>query len=686
MAARCFFICLLTACKKMALPLPVPRLLLLLLVCLGGTHAGQPPQVGHHAGAPPVATAGCKLVPGRDYSDAAGPQLNSSSAPHCCSLCARDPSCAVAVYKLSNKQCYTKLGANLPIDRGLASGIVGCLPECTAGRVIPHSDRASAATQCTGALGDACAFKCDAGFWPVGTHVCQTYAVDGKVVINASFFGGRCDRLCGGPAASRCPIKGEVPIRSNITDSTSPCLKTVCMPTDEALKNVGKGAYKIWQIARNPQTGCIRDHVELGAAAQPDCPGWIGGTGLQLIFECVAVEMGWTTKEEAQAKVIHTLRGLNGELPGYTMARNPHGFFSVFFNQSTGEYLGRPGARTYTPMDSGFMMGGVLFAMSYFNDTDNGSSSTDTIVTLADKLWRSTRFDSVLCDRSGLVDSRGTGVPMLQGENASICSATQFPQADGFYEYSEETYAVWYAYVQACGSSDNQTHEGCKDKAIEAMWKAWQGRRTKPNHNYDGHPLLSLWSGYFFQFPYYTVAPVNTDPTYAKLFEQSWLADWAYYNNTAHAVRGRYGLGAGPSPAWCSGGGSYIADRIGQQGTLATGMSQCRIYSPYITAGYLPAAPELITRHLLELLADGEAVFSVPGSPHHVLWRRSTLDIGWNNNNNESTTPVEITMVDVSSLLFGLSTLWLDESFYQRYTNHGWWKNGRLNNAETDDA
>ena len=154
----------------------------------------------------------------------------------------------------------------------------------------------------------------------------------------------------------------------------------------------------------------------------------------------------------------------------------------------------------------------------------------------------------------------------------------------------------------------------------------------------------------------------------------------AYYNITANAGgRGRYGLGAGPSPAWCSGGASYIADRIGQQGTLATGMSQCRIYSPYITAGYLPAAPEAITQHLLQLLADGDAVFSVPGTPYHVLWRRSLLDPGWNNNNNETTTPVEITMVDVSSLLFGLSTLWLDDGFYQKHTNHGWWKNsGRL--------
>lgn len=94
------------------------------------------------------------------------------------------------------------------------------------------------------------------------------------------------------------------------------------MSADDALKNVGRGAYELWQQARDTQTGALRDHVEIGAAAQPDCPGWIGGTGLQLLFECVAVEMGWTTKEEAQLKVIQTLRGLNGRLPGYVMVRD----------------------------------------------------------------------------------------------------------------------------------------------------------------------------------------------------------------------------------------------------------------------------------------------------------------------------------------------------------------------------
>jgi hypothetical protein len=226
--------------------------------------------------------------------------------------------------------------------------------QCSGGRVIPHSNRATVANQCAGALGVRCPFTCDDGFWPVGEHVCQTYRVDGSVVINASFFGGtpafqtihclccnnavedtsrgrcgfrstfgirncwepcqnrpsvilvvvccksavvarklcedsehskdppcitfyfplfthftffpyppyypcsrspaplpspsrahtpahlpvatagRCDRLCEGSAAASCSAKEEVPIRTNITDTTTgaPCLRTVCMPAE----------------------------------------------------------------------------------------------------------------------------------------------------------------------------------------------------------------------------------------------------------------------------------------------------------------------------------------------------------------------------------------------------------------------------------------------------------------------
>eukprot|EP01049_Picozoa_sp_SAG25_P021595 SAG25_NODE_8107_length_440_cov_0.604106_1_plen_95_part_00 len=44
----------------------------------------------------------------------------------------------------SYASCLYKLGANLPIDRGAGSGIVGCLPECTGGRVLPCGEQLAA--------------------------------------------------------------------------------------------------------------------------------------------------------------------------------------------------------------------------------------------------------------------------------------------------------------------------------------------------------------------------------------------------------------------------------------------------------------------------------------------------------------------------------------------------------------
>ena len=190
------------------------------------------------------------------------------------------------------------------------------------------------------------------------------------------------------------------------------------------------------------------------------------------------------------------------------------------------------------------------------------------------------------------------------------------------------------------------------------MWARWQGRRLQPNHQFEGHPLLTMWAGYVLQLPFYTMHPFNSDKTYLRLFRESWLADWAWYNSSARhmGAGGRYGLGAGDTPKWCSAGSGYLADRIDQ------GTSDCRIYSPYILAGYLPASPQLIRAQLLELLRTGEAVKRVPGTPHHILWRKAALDPGWQGGS--------ITMVDFSSELFGLATLWLGAEFFVNNTDH----------------
>ena len=80
---------------------------------------------------------------------------------------------------------------HMPLQQPIQQPLTAEAEKCTGGRRIPHSNRNASTNQCNGADGDACAFKCDPGFWPVGTHVCQTYAVDGKVVINNTFFGGQ---------------------------------------------------------------------------------------------------------------------------------------------------------------------------------------------------------------------------------------------------------------------------------------------------------------------------------------------------------------------------------------------------------------------------------------------------------------------------------------------------------------
>jgi len=224
------------------------------------------------------------------------------------------------------------------------------------------------------------------------------------------------------------------------------------------------------------------------------------------------------------------------------------------------------------------------------------------------------------------------------------CTNPQFPRSDGYYEFNEEHYTYWFAYLASP-----------QNKAIQTMWTRWQGRREHPDHEYAGHKLLSMWSGYIVHLPFYATQSFNSDATYNALLKSHWLADWAFYNDTTYAgERGRYGLGAGTSPKWCTEGKGYIADRIG-------GGSHCRIISPYILAGYMPVAPELIQTQLLELLADGETVYQVPNSAYSVLWRKSMLDVNWEGGYG-------ITMVDFSSELFGLSTVWLGADFYHKHS------------------
>lgn len=66
-------------------------------------------------------------------------------------------------------------------------------------------------------------------------------------------------------------------------------------------------------------------------------------------MECVATEMGWISRAEAQSRVLLSLRALAGELPGFTLARQKkHGWIPTFFNASTGAFFQTHGSIFFT--------------------------------------------------------------------------------------------------------------------------------------------------------------------------------------------------------------------------------------------------------------------------------------------------------------------------------------------------
>lgn len=541
---------------------------------------------------------------------------------------------------------------------------------------IPNSNRDTSLTACRGPNGTECEYECATGYHKIGRHVCQTYTLEGDTIptIDHRFFGGRCVRLCS--KLSCAP--DEVPIRTNSSDASGPCLKTACFSKDDAFKNLARSNYEIWRTARDVRTGMYRNVVDVVYGSPVDARACGEVTGIGVAMESLAHAQGFINLTEAQDRVMLTLRAYDGQVPGYTSPKNALGWLPTYSLIATGKMLGTE----WSAITTGWWALGLLFAKRYFERADPGSESTKLISTLVDKLVSSVKWESMLCtdpkmgpQGTGRIDPQGTGISVLFYNDTTTCrvlnAGAAAPQADGYYEFNGEYFPqVWVAYLQICGSFP----EGqCPNKPIENMWKAWNGRRFHPQFEYQGHKLLTMYAAYHVQLPFYLMHAVNSDPEYQKLIHSHWLADMAFYNSSAYYAgeRGRYGMGAGPVDSWCVKTGwtqchdthepaiCYLMDGLLYN---APGQQHCRTYSPYHVVGYLPTATDTIVPHVLDLLADGDAVLPV-GETYNVLWRKSLVDPSY-------VQGFGITNIDFASETFGLAAHSLGMDFFEYMTDH----------------
>eukprot|EP00439_Symbiodinium_sp_Y106_P038180 s3316_g4.t1 len=537
---------------------------------------------------------------------------------------------------------------------------------CLAGQEIPFSDRKPGNECVASKLGDECSYQCNEGYIAVGRHVCQTIVIQNKVWKDKSFFGGNCWRLCAATSGP-CPA-GQVPLRVNTTDDLGPCMQTLCKTEDDAFKNLARGNYEVWRRSRNDYSGCYTDHIDLDTGKAK--LGSSDTTGMGIIMECIAHSMGWISDQDLLERVNLTLSSYANIPPpakagmSWNFTRGPKGWVPRYFQESTGALLAEAGDKVdgvWSVMSTGLFYVGVMFVQTYvLNHWVRRSDTTGMIARLTEKLMDMVDWHSMLCLQAfaspDVVEGyNGTGIPMLMNNNG-LCTGISWPEADGYYPFTEEIAAAWLADRIVCG---HRGQENCSMPAIHTMWNKVVGRALHPNLQMFGHPLLSDWSSYVVQIPYYTTHPVNSFPAFQKLFKDGWLADWADYNSSVfYGGSDRYGMGAGPDIMWCS-GKEYNADMY----TNNTAKGDCRTWSPEAVAGWLPASPEVIKGHLLSMMANGESVLPVPGTDYHILWRKAMVDPGKNWSSY-------VTLIDLSTELLGLSTIWLGAEWYRNNTNH----------------
>ncbi|GAB2574975.1 hypothetical protein [Gracilibacillus alcaliphilus] len=384
-------------------------------------------------------------------------------------------------------------------------------------------------------------------------------------------------------------------------------------------------AFQLFEASRHPRTGLYADNY-MTFDYNPDYRCSIAATGVGLISLCIADQEDWDSK--AAAKALMTMQAVSGKISGCHVARDPQtGFFAHFVDMETGENL----LSEFSTIDTSLLVTGALFAGRYFQDKE------PEIAVLAQQLLNEIDWSIIVADIP-------TGSIHMVSENGE--GKLPLP---AFNEY------VLVASLALLAKPDHQE--------IQALWEQNFSKdriEALPRISYRDIPVLtdtnggeSFLSSFVHQFPFYLVSEYAKSEVYRDYFANACLADRLKWKELADVPSYVWGYGAGPNDGLH---GGYHADQIDN--------SPGHIASAYIVAGFLPVFPagiyDLYALYQLHLPYNHSKDSQLQSAYRYGLHRYSW----WHLQEENRWYPPKVTLIDWSSMLYGLTAFKRGMSFF----------------------
>jgi hypothetical protein len=338
-----------------------------------------------------------------------------------------------------------------------------------------------------------------------------------------------------------------VPAEAPGATETSADQPTALLALDDTafLDAVARATFDYFWHEAHPDTGLIRDRSNGSAVAS------IAAVGFGLAALPVAVERGWISAEDGQARAALTLNTfVSGGVEG------AHGFFYHFVDMRTGA---RVWNSELSSIDTALLAAGALVAGQYFAGAE--------VEMLANQLYEAIEWD--------WMTDGGEFVRMGWTPEGGFLNAA--------WDHFDESMLL---YALAIGSP---THP-----VPASVWDAW----NRPIRVAQGYIYLPGEPLFVYQYPQAFLNLRGLEDAYANYWNNTtraciWNQQFAADNAHLYATyeNGVWGLSASDGP---EGYRAYGASEVNHDGTIA----------PYASAACLPFTPDIALEGMRALLRE----------------------------------------------------------------------------------